>query len=40
MSRTDVVDQATVDEKEFVDHERCVTSVLAITPGSTSHLIP
>jgi hypothetical protein len=39
MSRTDVVDQATADEKEFVDHERCVTSVLAITPGSTSHLI-
>jgi hypothetical protein len=39
MSRTDVVDQATVDEKEFVDHERCVTSVLAITAQSTSHLM-
>jgi EthD domain len=39
MSRTDVVEQATVDEKEFVDHERCVTSVLAITADSTSHLM-
>jgi hypothetical protein len=39
MSRTDVVDQATLDEKEFVDHERCVTSVLAITADSTSHLM-
>jgi hypothetical protein len=39
MSRTDVVDQATVDEREFVDHERCVTSVLSITADSTSHLL-
>jgi hypothetical protein len=38
MSRTDVVDQATVDEREFVDHGRCVTRVLAITAESTSHL--
>jgi EthD domain len=39
MSRTDVVDQATVDEKEFVDHARCVTSVLTITADSTSHVL-
>jgi hypothetical protein len=39
MSRADVVEQATVDEKEFVDHERCVTSVLEITTESTSHLL-
>lgn len=30
MGLTEVVDQATVDEKGFVDHARCVTSVLAI----------
>jgi hypothetical protein len=39
MNRTEVVDRATVDEKEFVDHERCVTSVLAITKDSTSQLV-
>lgn len=39
MSRTDVVDQATLDEREFVDHQHCVTSVLAITADSTSHLL-
>lgn len=37
MNDTATVDQATVDEKKFVDHDRCVTSVFAITPDSTSH---
>lgn len=33
MGLTEVVDQATVDELEFVDHARCVTSVLALRPA-------
>lgn len=37
MGKTEVVDQATEDELKFVDHGRCVTSVLRITPASTSH---
>jgi hypothetical protein len=37
MSDTATVDQATVDEKKFVDHDRCVTSVFTITSDSTSH---
>src|SRR3546814_18506528 len=37
MGRAEIVDEATEDEKEFVDHERCVTSVLAITSDSTGH---
>jgi hypothetical protein len=36
MGRSEVVDQATVDEKHFVDHERCVTSLFAIGPEGLS----
>ena len=31
MARTEIVDQATEDELKFVDHDRCVTSVFAIS---------
>lgn len=33
MGMTQVVDQATIDEKQFVDHARCVTSVLRARAG-------
>jgi len=39
MGNEAVVDEATVDEREFVDHPRCVTAVLRITPGSEGHLL-
>lgn len=37
MGMEEVVDEATEDEKEFVDHARCVTSVFAISGGSRGH---
>ncbi|MDB6061646.1 MAG: hypothetical protein JWM78_1749 [Verrucomicrobiaceae bacterium] len=39
MGDTATVDQATVDEKKFVDHERCVTTVFTIAPDSTSQRV-
>jgi hypothetical protein len=40
MANEAVVDEATVDERAFVDHPRCVTAVLRITPGSEGHVLP
>lgn len=34
MGRNEIVDQATEDERTFVDHDRCVTCLLAVTPES------
>lgn len=37
MGDTATVDQASDDERKFVDHQRCVTSVFAIAPDCTGH---
>jgi hypothetical protein len=34
MGRTEVVDEATEDEKKFVDHDRCVTCLFAVPAES------
>ncbi len=40
MTNDEVVDRATEDEKEFVDHARCVTCVMTISPTSDGHIVP
>lgn len=40
MGMEQIVDEATIDEREFVDHLRCSTALLRITPDSEGHVLP